>query len=116
MLNAVAKQWVEALRSGKIKQSQGHLAEGDGRCCLGVLCDLAIKAGVIPRYSPSSCFLPQEVTDWAGLNGRDGSYERNGAQFTLAEDNDGNKHAGIAGKTFAEIADIIESEPKGLFK
>lgn len=50
-MNAEVKtQWVEALRSGQYKQGQEQLhkasPEGDRFCCLGVLCDLAKKAGV----------------------------------------------------------------------
>lgn len=45
----VKQQWLEALRSGEYKQGQEQLhktgPEGDRFCCLGVLCDLALKAG-----------------------------------------------------------------------
>ena len=34
------EKWVNALRSGKYKQTRGNLQDGDGFCCLGVLCDL----------------------------------------------------------------------------
>ena len=40
--------WMTALRSGKYKQTTGTLADQDGHCCLGVACDLAVKAGIIP--------------------------------------------------------------------
>lgn len=42
--------WLEALRSGRFKQGQTMLAadHGDGMqfCCLGVLCEVAIEAGL----------------------------------------------------------------------
>lgn len=39
------KAWVKALRSGKYQQGKGALRDGEGFCCLGVLADLAVKAG-----------------------------------------------------------------------
>jgi hypothetical protein len=44
----VKELWVEALRSGEIEQTTGHLGDSAGRCCLGVLCDLAVREGAIP--------------------------------------------------------------------
>lgn len=38
---AVKKVWVERLRDPKAKQVQGTLAQDDGMCCLGHLCDVA---------------------------------------------------------------------------
>lgn len=44
------KLWVEALRSGEYKQTQDQLCHKDGNdysyCCLGVLCEVAVKAGL----------------------------------------------------------------------
>jgi len=42
----VKKLWIEALRSGKYEQGRGALNKDGKFCCLGVLCDLAVKAGV----------------------------------------------------------------------
>src|SRR4051812_34484552 len=40
--------WVKALRSGEYKQTKGALHTADGAfCCLGVACDLALKAGAL---------------------------------------------------------------------
>ena len=36
----IKTRWVEALRSGKYMQTQGTLRNGEGFCCLGVLCDI----------------------------------------------------------------------------
>lgn len=84
----IKAQWVAALRSGDYLQGVGSLRyEGgfDGSmryCCLGVLCDLAVKAGVgawIGGYDEwvgggveyghdGYVSLPgSRVTDWAGL-------------------------------------------------
>ena len=35
------RQWVDALRSGKYRQTRGWLRKDDGFCCLGVLCDIS---------------------------------------------------------------------------
>jgi hypothetical protein len=88
----IKKLWTEELRSGKYKQQSGYLnvkyPDGTvGHCCLGVLCELAVKAGVVikshpivedhPNFDeyyrfgapgqldPSAAILPQEVVDWA---------------------------------------------------
>lgn len=47
----VKRQWLAALRSGEYEQGREylHFVEGGGEfyCCLGVLCDLAVKDGVV---------------------------------------------------------------------
>lgn len=75
--------WLAALRSGDYKQGQGVLRDGaDNFCCLGVLTDLAVKAGVLEdgvvgpsgvyRYkgefgAPTEGVLIYSVAEWAGL-------------------------------------------------
>ena len=89
----VIEQWVTALESGEYPQTRGALRrvrpDGNrpaGFCCLGVLTDLAVKAGVTevcrenqdgtisyrdswdendPGLEPSE--LPEIVRVWAGL-------------------------------------------------
>jgi hypothetical protein len=108
------KIWVEALRSGKYEQGTGYLCARGKHCCLGVACDLfaselTISVGFdrfdseVVRYGNDPNFLPESVRDALGLRGRAGAY----SNTSLANDND-------HGKTFLEIADIIESEPEGL--
>jgi hypothetical protein len=79
----VIKQWVDALRSGDYKQTTGYLHRIDadyetpaGMCCLGVLCDLAVKADVVQahaiggglmQYGNETHVLPRVVKEWAGL-------------------------------------------------
>lgn len=43
--------WITALTDGSYQQGEGVLQDvTNGQfCCLGVLCDLAVKAGIIPR-------------------------------------------------------------------
>lgn len=118
--------WIEALRSGEYEQGQEYLNSEKGFCCLGVLCDIAIKEGVIPdwREKPepqaygqgheliavkwvlgSASLLPREVHDWAGLK-RDDEFS------TLGYLGDGTSLASMNdnGSTFAEIADVIEEK------
>lgn len=41
MKKAIAKQWVEALRSGRYEQGRhGLRSAANNYCCLGVLCDI----------------------------------------------------------------------------
>lgn len=115
--------WVDALRSGDYKQGDGQLrarrTAGDEFCCLGVLCELAIKDGVtvtVDRregtdyflYEGQAGLLPREVIDWAGFD-PDGDLEGDldgfydvalGVAGTAAELNDN-------GEPFANIADVI---------
>ena len=49
MNSEVKGQWTTALRSGEYEQGNGVLRTIDNTyCCLGVLCELAVKANVIP--------------------------------------------------------------------
>lgn len=131
----IAKLWVDALRSGKYPQAKEVLCSNEGYCCLGVLCELAVEAGVIPpgrepteeEWSDNAGDLPDvpndiegviaydgyatmpsvKVQGWAGLKTSIGSFMEN----TDTE----NTYTCLASKndggaTFAEIADIIESK------
>lgn len=106
--------WLEALRSGEYPQARGSLKSAHGYCCLGVLCELAVLAGLDiavdadpsgrTLYDGSDAYLPHSVRDWAGLSDSNprvphqlGSLRTN----NLAGYNDG-------GYTFFEIADLIE--------
>lgn len=119
MNQAIKKEWVEALLSGKYQQGEGVLKKRDyvnntnAYCCLGVLVDLAIKSGVdieVERdennynedYFFDGCneFLPMSVMQWAELKHDNGWFNHGVFQETLAELND-------KGRSFAELADII---------
>lgn len=95
----VKKVWINELRSGRYRQTDGALRKGRSYCCLGVLCDLSKAAKWTPTswgegvYDGSSGILPFSVGEWADLS--------DGQQGDLAEMNDN-------GATFAEIADWIE--------
>ena len=122
-MNENAKAWVEALRSGKYKQTRRRLHDNDGYCCLGVGCEIAVEAGVIqpPKerrrgewvlylYDDNHVTLPKAVQDWLGLSTQTGDFKlRNGMPECLSGMNDD-------GADFEWIADVIESQPPGLFK
>lgn len=143
LIPEVKTLWLDALRSGDYLQGDGYLAyidpdenlDDDGQpvvryCCLGVLCDLAVKAGVgvtvtglvsedrIRAYDGDKGGLPASVWEWA--TGQDvtggllrfGDFDvevphqdEPGAMYisTLAERNDD-------GASFDEIADLIEGQ------
>ena len=109
----IRAQWCAALRSGEYRQAQGQLRRGDGHCCLGVLTDLAMRAGVGShlRWGDEDDSglsvegeLPDEVREWAELRDNDPTVDpgKPGALWhTLAWHNDN-------GEAFAEIADLID--------
>lgn len=121
----IRSQWVTALRSGEFKQGQQRLRDGlDQRCCLGVLCELAERAGVVTGaliegdedlgtedewlYGEASEYLPQVVADWAGLQHLNPVVTAPAAAVdhtnvvALTKLNDNHEW------TFAQIADAIE--------
>lgn len=112
------KLWVEALRSGKYRQTDAALRRGDGFCCLGVACDISglgewsdtdVDGKVIYRVGeePAPNYLPKAVVSWLGVAGYNPRVKVDGGTEVLAMMNDN-------GSSFTEIADIIESEPEGL--
>ena len=111
------------MRSGEYRQSKYALRDDKGFCCLGVACDLysketgkgewKIETVISNRYSfrGEQSALPSDVSDWLGIPKEHRAVEYNTDArlfFSLLSDND-------TGKSFAEIADIVESEPKGMF-
>lgn len=118
MKSDIKQQWLEALRSGKYQQGQGQLVSVDedddsvtGHCCLGVLADVA---GLRPWRFACEGYLGE-----GGDNSTDlglGPWENPGdAQFNAADQATNTtvqrKLAGMndQGKSFAEIADWIET-------
>jgi hypothetical protein len=95
----IADKWVAALRSGKYEQGKGYLKRENKYCCLGVLCDLCGK-----KPYPHLKYLPQSVMKWSGIKNNAGLINGDGY---LTSEND-------AGKTFPEIATIIEENWKKL--
>ena len=106
-MNADVKAlWVAALRSGDYTQAKRYLRTDDGHCCLGVLCEVAVAAGVyVPADWRGFTLLPDEVRGWAGLRTDSGENVTIGTHRDyLPEHND------IHGATFAQIADAIEAQ------
>jgi hypothetical protein len=89
MKESVKKKWLQALRSGKYKQTTACLQDEAGFCCLGVLCDLYAKEtkaaswqydenGSIEVFNTGSvrgplggrydAYPPTAVYTWAGLH------------------------------------------------
>lgn len=123
--------WVDALRSGDYVQGARALKTkentGEPRyCCLGVLCDVAIKNGVnlseewdasinAYTYDGSDLVLPHLIVKWAGLAGSnpDGTQLPESGinrEFALAELNDGVSGYNVEPWTFTQIADLIEEK------
>lgn len=132
-LNPVAQKWVEALRSGKYKQTKRVLtstnAKGKvvGHCCLGVLCTLAVQAGVIPPAKPKKLetygerarychsygrdveVLPPKVRKWVGMKTSSGDWPVNSYTIdSLTAKNDN-------GASFKKIANMITENAAELF-
>lgn len=122
----VKAKWLEALRSGEYEQTTGALRSTNGYCCLGVLCEVAVKNDVIPEgvaadedvevttyyYAEAGSWLPDVVAQWAGLdegdpgvdldNAADDHYEGE-KHYTLSSLND------LYGYDFEMIAGVIET-------
>jgi hypothetical protein len=87
----IKEQWTAALESGDYAQGKSELRTAeDSYCCLGVLCDLAVQAGIAKwerrnfhgsdvqvwfaapvsgdAQDSDSTFLPKFVKEWAGLD------------------------------------------------
>ena len=122
MKERVKAQWVEALRSGEYQQGRNQLRKGDEFCCLGVLCDLAVKAGVGLNveegpedylYDGETGSLPRAVREWAGLDSNSPVTDA-GALIVLNDgehqDCDPDECEEVAAPwTFQQIADVIEA-------
>jgi hypothetical protein len=116
MNSTIKAQWVAALRSGEYKQGTNYLRKEDRFCCLGVLCDLAVKAKVVsweplPTVDVWDCgnllaILPDEVQRWAGLKKGDPEVIVDGSEkgTMLSRAND------VLLLKFPAIADLIEAQ------
>jgi hypothetical protein len=113
----VKQQWIDALRFGNYPQTFNRLQDDNGYCCLGVLCELAVKAGIIPAPvyavdddSPMAkvwhydddftTALPYRVSQWAGLP-TDNPVIDLDSRRTAINCND-------SGQSFSDIADLIQ--------
>jgi hypothetical protein len=101
--------WVRALRSHLFPQGRGALRQGDRRCALGVLVEIAIQDGVRMEqavhpengaisYDGQYGSLPPAVATWAGLQDADPAVRGQ----SIAWMND-------TGAPFEVLADLIEA-------
>lgn len=114
-------KWIEALRSGEYQQSTRDLCTLDvagepiGHCCLGVACEVyqQHEEGLVTEdhpsgrqrlYSEYGHVTPGVVRDWLGLRNSFGGPDDVISTASLVTLNDRDQ------KTFAEIADILESD------
>lgn len=112
-MNDNARKWCEALKSGAYVQATGALLDRGAYCCLGVACELfRLSTGtgewIREEFLGECAELPLEVQEWLQLDDDLGHFYCDEDRTSLADLND-------AGKTFDDIAAIIESEPPGLF-
>lgn len=126
------KKWIEALRSGKYKQTAGCLHDSHGHCCLGVACEAYLKEhpeglSVESRqtgdfenntryaYDTREADLPEVVMEWLGLRSSFGNFQDavrlvvDGSPITMNDlsdlnDSDDPKY------TFDDIANLLEQE------
>lgn len=128
---AIKAKWIDSLRSGDYKQGKGALRRlEDSYCCLGVLCEVAVKEGAIPAatlstdgdcydYDEASAMLPMSVIKWAGM--RYEGEERPPSPEDLDDFEGSGRYADEGTNslvyandsrslTFDEIADLIETE------
>lgn len=110
----IKKKWLEKLRDPKTKQARYGLGfKSGGRCCLGVLCDLGVEAGIVQitgELNGELCYgtnlatnyLPPEVQQWADIDSDPRVVSQKEKQ-RLSWFND-NK------LKFTEIADLIEEQ------
>lgn len=126
----IKASWLEALRSGEYQQGKSCLRTDDDKfCCLGVLCDLYDKqlvangsntewkksrewdgrAGFIETFTIA--VPPVEVMQWATTNFVPTVENGLGdAAFAYQDGNGCLTGSNDSGKTFSELADIIEKD------
>lgn len=122
MKEEIAKLWIADLRSGKHEQGTGLLKRGDKYCCLGRLCDISglgsfendidvpLDNFISTNGELNSCVLPESVMEWAGIK------SDNGLLYPIPNYPHCRDLTGLndSGKTFVEIADIIEKNWEAL--
>ena len=122
MRKDIKDEWVRRLRSGDYEQGTDYLRFGDKYCCLGVLCDMAVEAGVIEETYGSlekvSSFgrdvgdrqtqrLPISVAQWSGLMGTP-AVTQECAEIRVYAGNMDLMEFNDNGTSFEEIATAIE--------
>lgn len=130
----VKNTWVAALRSGRFAQGTGYLAQhtepGQPKqyCCLGVLMELAIDAGLGikreccgpavlygDRTGDCNAALIPSVREWSGVRFCDGLFgEHPNGSSVLVMGSKSLSDLNDSGKSFGTIADAIEANWESL--
>lgn len=115
------KKWLNALRSGKYKQTKRSLQNDKGFCCLGVACDVFIPKGkrevylktgfligILPIFQKASPYWLRKINDDFGIKTEHRWYVGQEAiidtdAYRLVTLND------LLNFTFEEIADTLEA-------
>jgi len=117
MNKEVVKKWVDALESGEYTQGKEYLNYHQRFCCLGVLCELALKEGILLeedkilsesgncRYEGNGAFLPRKVQHWLGAESCDPFLGKEIRKSCSTWNDDEGLH-----KTFPEIAAMLREE------
>jgi hypothetical protein len=120
--------WVAALRrTDEFPQAKGALRNEDGYCCLGVLTEVAIKAGVVMEvevsdngfysYDGECEHLPDKVVEWAGLGSENPTVILTEREIDDDQDRDPDSQEEVEFVrmnddltwSFPKIADVIEA-------
>jgi hypothetical protein len=122
MINENMKKVLVALRSGEYKQVHGTIQNHCGYCVLGVMCDVyeretghTLRRRAVDDEDDitDNLLIGSDLDDhlgvrkWVGLLDGEGVHD-SGPSLMIIND--------IEKKTFLEIADYIESNPKGLLE
>lgn len=121
MDKSIKSKWIEALRSGKYRQSINVKKDGYGFCCLGVLEDIRAKEEGVEwelcktgiyhisfegdlRSTSSTVVLNNSTAQWSGLGQQNPEMKVDGEVRTIGSMNDN------LNMSFEEIAVLIEQQ------
>jgi len=111
-LTDAQESWIQALESGKYNQGNSVLNRDNNFCCLGVACDLHKENLTVTQpseakavwYDGDNCYAPEYIVGKLGLIDNVGeSNDVDLKSLTVLNDE---------GKSFAEIAEILRSNPE----
>ncbi len=119
-LGPLQLRWVKALESGRYKQCQTFLQNGNKNCCLGVACRISrVKKSICSiignvKFDGEDGTLPTTVMWMFGFHGHAGDLKRpfikdGEAYITLTFVND------VANASFKEIAEFTRKNPSAVF-
>lgn len=113
-----ADKWVEALRSGRYKQSMRELRNVRGYCCLGVLCEISglgeWRENNVNNYLHAFDFLnattilPEQVQELVEMKNPNGEIMDSANTNTRYDENVCLATMNDRGSSFEDIAKVIE--------